>query len=163
MPKTQQKQQTVPAGPLFKRIEAKRGGKAAFAKQLDIDHGRLSNWKKRGIPWAQVTRVAAAIGMAREEYLAEAGLSQKIARQPRGQYTIEASTLLEDFNALPDWLQEHIARKTAELRKMSDSLAPMVRDGMKGPPKDPARYREWERGIEDLMNAQIAKPEKERK
>jgi hypothetical protein len=72
-------------------------------------------------------------------------------RQITAQYTLQAAAMMEDFNALPVWLQEHITRKTAELRKYADSLPAFVREGMKAPPKDQAGYQNWEREIEADM------------
>lgn len=83
--------------------------------------------------------------------------------QPSGQYTIEAAGLLEDFNALPEWLKEHIARKTAELRRYADSLPEIMKEGMKAPPKDPESYRTWERNIEAEMARRGGKAVKEKK
>lgn len=141
----------ISAVPLFTRLG--RGGASAFAKKYRASEQRIANWKRRGIPAAEVGRVAAVLGITYEEYMREAGVEiPSVARQPGGQYTLEGQRLLNDFNALPDWLQEHIARKTAELRAYADSLPAYVRDGMKGPPKDPASYTDWERHIvEDMM------------
>lgn len=147
MPKTDEKQIGIPAAPLLKRIGKSRGATAAFAKKLQIDHGRVSNWKKRGIPWAQLPRVAEALELTPDQYLAEAGLLKPRARQPSMQYTLEGANFLEDFNALPEWLKEHIARKTAELRNYADSLPAYVREGMRGPPQDPQSYAAWEKNI----------------
>lgn len=135
----------ISAAPLFERLG--RGGAAAFAKKINSSEQRVANWKRRGIPAAEVGTVAGALGMTYEEYMRAAGHEVHVARQRPGQYTIEAAKLLEDFNALPDWLQEHVARKAAELRQYADSLPSYVRDGMKGPPKDPESYAAWESEI----------------
>jgi hypothetical protein len=143
-------QKKISSDPLFKRIGKKKGSAALFAAKLTVSEQALSNWKRRGIPRGEVPRVAAALGMSTETYLSEAGVPT-VLRQEGAQYSLESATLLEDFNALPSWLQAHIARKTAELRKYADALPTMVREGMNNPPKDPERYRDWERRIEDDM------------
>lgn len=154
----------ISAEPLFERI-GKRGGTAAFAKKINASEQRIANWKHRGIPAAEVGRVASAIGISYEQYMKEAGQElPPVARQPAAQYTIEAAKLLEDYNALPDWLQEHIARKAAELRNYAESLPAYVRDGMKGPPKDPASYADWERHIvEEMLARRVPAKSKDRK
>lgn len=142
----------IPAAPLFERLGNSRGAAKKLAEKLNVSEQVVANWKRRGsIPWAELHRIAAYLGISPEQYLTEAGLPTHVARQPGAQYTLEAHTLLEDFRALPEWLQEHVARKTAELRRYAESLPPYLRDGMRGPPKDPERYRTWERDMEDDM------------
>lgn len=149
MPKPQRK--IISGAPLFKKLDTDRGGATAFAKRLEVSEQALSNWRRRGIPAVELPRVAAALNITVEKYLLEAGHTVTTLREPGAQYSIEGQQLLEDYLALPDWLQEHVARKTSELRKYADSLPAMVREGMKGPPKEPERYRAWERQVEDDM------------
>ncbi|TAK84330.1 MAG: hypothetical protein EPO20_14675 [Betaproteobacteria bacterium] len=138
------------AEPLFKRI-GKKGGAAGFATKLNVSEQVVSNWKRRGVPALEVPRVAAELGMTTEQYLAEAGYPRvQKAEQPATQYTFEASTLMEDFLALPDGLREYVSRKAAELRAYADALPAFIRDALK-PPTDPERYRAWERDIEADM------------
>lgn len=68
------------------------------------------------------------------------------------QGSLETSKLMEDFEHLPSGLQEHIARKTAELRAYADALPKFIRDGLR-PPSDPESYRAWEREMEADMYA----------
>lgn len=138
----------IPALPLFNRIGRTKGGAAGFAKKIDLSEQRLSNWKRRGIPARELPRVTAALGINVETYLREASQSPDRAGEPGAQYGSESATLIEDFAALPTWLQEHIARKASELRRYAESLPTFVRDGMKPPPKDAEGYRVWEREIE---------------
>lgn len=53
----------VSAEPLFKTFK-ERGDMASFAQRLNISLSRLMNWKKRGIPHAQVVAVAHAMNLA---------------------------------------------------------------------------------------------------
>lgn len=58
---------TITAAPLFSRLKG-RGARAAFAKQLGMSEGRLSNWQTRGIPPAMIPVVSAALQMTIDEY-----------------------------------------------------------------------------------------------
>lgn len=140
------------ARPLFRRI-GQRGG-AAFGRRPGIDASgqQVNNWKRRGVPEAKIGRIASELGITYEQYMQEAGLSTgKKVQQTSSQYTLDRVALINDFEALPTWLQEHIARKAAELRAYAESLPAYVREGMKAPPKDPDAYRAWERNIESDM------------
>lgn len=72
------------------------------------------------------------------------------------QSTIEAGQLIEDYRALPEGLQSHIARKTAELRRYADALPRFIRESLR-PPADPESYRQWEQDIEADMYAKKGK------
>ena len=144
----------ISADPLFTRLRERKGGAAAFARALNVSDQVLSNWKRRGIPAGELYRVAHALGITAEEYLAEAG-KPVAAREVAAQYTIGRTTLLQDFDRLPPWLQEYIVRKTGELRRYVEALPAFVRDGMKGPPSDAEGYRSWERDIMADMEARL--------
>ena len=53
----------VSAAPLFATFK-ERGDMASFANKLNISLSRLMNWKRRGIPHAQVMTVAHAMNLA---------------------------------------------------------------------------------------------------
>jgi hypothetical protein len=145
-------EEKVSAEPLFTRIRGK-GGASAFAEKLNVSEQVVSNWKRRGVPWRKLPKVAAALGISVERYLEEAGYpSVRALTHTPEQHTLEASALMEDFLALPDGLREYVARKAAELRKYADALPKFIRDALM-PPSDPERYRAWERDIEADMLA----------
>lgn len=147
----------IPVAPLLKALADKKIRPAAFAKKIGVSDQVLSNWKKRGaIPESEVRRVAGLIGKTFDQYVREAGRGE-LAEQPPAQYSFERSTLLEDYDHLPTWLQEHIARKVRELRAYAEALPDYVREGMKGPPKDPDAYRAWEKGIENDMDGRLGR------
>lgn len=73
---------------------------------------------------------------------------------PDPQQSIHADALLKDFNALPPGLQEHIARKTAELRRYSDALPEFIKSALR-PPTDKEGYRAWEREMEADMHTKM--------
>jgi hypothetical protein len=59
--------------PVLEYIRAGEGNEADFAKVLDIDHGRFTNWKRRGVPQKMHAVIAAKIGKSTDQYLAEIG------------------------------------------------------------------------------------------
>lgn len=80
--------------------------------------------------------------------------SASAAREPDGQYTIEQSQLLENYQALPDGLKEHLARKAVELRAYVDALPPFLREGLK-PPAEWDAYKQFERELEADMEKRL--------
>lgn len=148
----------ISARPLFAKLDKEKGAAAALAEKLNISHGRLANWRKRGVPAAMLPHVAAYLGLSTDDYLRAAGWPRiGTILEPRGQYTIEGQKFLDDFYALPDGLQEHIAKKTAELRAYADALPPFIRAGLK-PPTDPEAYRAWEKDMELDMGRRLSQP-----
>jgi hypothetical protein len=149
-------QRLIDAKPLFDKLDSEKGAAAKLVIRLGVSHGRLANWRTRGLPAAMLPEVAAYLGMTTDGYLEKIGrVSVRRMLQPPGQYTIEGEQLLADFYALPDGLREHIARKTAELRKYADALPSFLKDALK-PPTDPESYRSWEKDMEDDMRRRVA-------
>lgn len=126
--------------------QQKRGAKAELAKKLKLGSPAvLTNWLSRGIPLHAFPDVCAAIGMSEDRYRAQAGLTPK----GRVQGELDSAELLAHFEALPPGLRAYITRKTRKLHEVWESN-PILRDVFT-PPKDRARYREWEREIEALI------------
>lgn len=125
-----------------------RGGRTQLARKLNISAGRLSNWLRRGIPKGQVYPVAIEMGISYPEYLLQAGALPPNAKPAQG--SLEEIALLADFEQLPDGLKAHVARKTEELRELYESLPSFLQASLKKRP-DPESYKEWEKGIEELM------------
>jgi transcriptional regulator with XRE-family HTH domain len=152
------KRQEISAVPLFSRLKKKLNLKPAeFAKKINESDQAVSNWRHRGIPQAKVYKVAMALGMSYEEYMREAGQPVPVLDQERAQYTIERQALLDDYDHLPPWLQEHIARMARELRAYADALPQFVREGMASPPTDAEAYRQWVRNIEADYQLRLGK------
>lgn len=60
---------TIPIQPLLDRLEERNMRPADFARMLNISDQRLTNWKRRGIPRAELYTVTKAISMTVEEYI----------------------------------------------------------------------------------------------
>lgn len=136
------------AMPLQKRINDGKFTKSQLAAKLDVRPQHVTNWLSRGIPSRRIQDVAALCGLNSDDYLREAGIESKHAA-PK-QQKLDSPALLQDFEVLPDGLRTHILRKTRELRDLYEALPVWLRDKLV-PPKDPERYREWERDIEALV------------
>lgn len=122
------------------------GSRARLAKRLKLkDQAVLTNWLSRGIPLHAFPEVCEAIGMSEDRYRSMAGLPVK----GRVQGDLDAPALMADFDKLPPGLRGYIARKARELREIWEQNP--VLHVVFTPPKDPSRYREWEREIEGLI------------
>lgn len=119
-----------------------------LAAELEVTVQTITNWLSRGVSWKGLPLVAAYCKLSTDEYLYEAGLLTKAPKGRNG--TIAAAALVENFSALPDFLQAYIENKTANLRRAYDGIPAWLRDKL-APPKDPVQYRQWEREIEGLM------------
>lgn len=85
----------IPSGPLFARL-AKPGQAAKFARDIGLSHQRLTNWRRRGVPAAELPSITAALGMTVEQYLTEAGRPPTELRQSSSFYlTDDERELLE--------------------------------------------------------------------
>jgi|CXWL01.1.fsa_nt_gi hypothetical protein len=91
----------ISSEPLFTRIGDSFGAAAKFALGSGISHQRLTNWKRRGIPAAELPAVAAALGISVEQYLKETGqATSHVARQVTGSYlTDDERELLDLYRA----------------------------------------------------------------
>lgn len=63
----------ISSRPLFAHIERSGKKKADFAKQLNTSGQKLNNWVKRGVPAAELPRVAKLLGITVDQYLKQAG------------------------------------------------------------------------------------------
>lgn len=59
---------TLPAGPLFEWFDQDRNNRARL-RAAGYSDGRITNWKSRGIPRAEVGNIAPFMGMTYEEYV----------------------------------------------------------------------------------------------
>ena len=73
-PKPKAHPETVSAKPLFAWFNADKRRRRDFVGQTGYSDGRITNWKSRGIPMAELGKVAGRMGFTYEEYLVEAGV-----------------------------------------------------------------------------------------
>lgn len=138
--------QKISALPLLRRLKDRAVSQTKFANENNYTPADITNWKARGVPLAELPKVAQWCQITVDAYLSEAGLPT--ASRPK---SFEAATLLADYDALPDGLKEIVARKAAELRRFVDSLQPLFRDALDKAPTDPERYQAWEHDIADAI------------
>jgi len=99
MPKA--KPDYVSSRPLFEWFKGDKTRRAGF-RAAGYSDGRMTNWKSRGIPRAEVGPIAARMGLTYEEYLASAGVPVS------GSYGLklvieEGEAITRLRQALPDW------------------------------------------------------------
>lgn len=95
------KHDNVSSAPLFEWFKLDKGRRAAFRRSGYSD-GRITNWKSRGIPRAEIGPIAAHMGLTYEEYLAAAGAPVEGSYGLRLQLE-EAEAVKRLRGALPDW------------------------------------------------------------
>ena len=66
---------TITARPLFLWFSDNKERRRKMV-EAGFSHGRISNWKRRGIPRAEIGQIAAFMGLAYEDYLERAGIDQ---------------------------------------------------------------------------------------
>lgn len=140
----------ISVAPLIQWIaHVRKTSEAAWCKSMSMDQARLTNWKKRGIPFKQLPKIAAEMGIDTDEYLSRAG---RLPEKATKQRSLDGPAVSMDFDALPVGLQAHVAKTVAELRRLYESFPPASRALIFTPPKDLERYAEWERSIEALFH-----------
>lgn len=96
---------TVSAGPLFEWFERDKHNRARL-REANYSDGRITNWKSRGIPRAEVGNIAQFLGMTYEEYVHAAEAWQLRAKKLRRVAVLAAFWLLTGlsgaFNITPD-------------------------------------------------------------
>lgn len=95
------KPETAPASPLFKWFAGKPGRRSEFRLRTGYSDGRITNWNRRGVPLAELGRIAGEMGLTYEEYLAEAGVPSKRADGPVSQNIEEERAIRRLRKALP--------------------------------------------------------------
>src|SRR5688572_2391102 len=79
--------------------------------------GRITNWRKRGIPRAEVPAIAALMGLTFEQYVGETG--GQVARQPAAHYGLSEAALevARKFDELSQECQRHVRQQVELLRR----------------------------------------------
>lgn len=138
----------IPAAPMASRIKD-RGQKSALASKISESPQTITNWIKRGtIPARKLRKICRALGIQVSTYRREAGLP---VDEGAIQGKLDTAPLVRDFEALPPALRDFVATQAHDLRQMVESIRPDLRPLISAPPKDRARYKEWEDGIKALV------------
>ena len=148
---TKRTAQKVSAQPFLRRLKERGVNQSRFAIEHGYTPADITNWKARGVPRAELPKLARWCGLSVDSYLIEAGAPQPAAQSR----PLEVAALLADYEALPDFLKGVIARKTAALRRYVDSADPLTRKLLDSTPDDPARHRQWEQEIEAAMHVRL--------
>lgn len=122
MAKQKASPETVSHRPLFEWFEADKKNRARL-REAGYTDGRLTNWKKRGIPRAEVAAIAAPMGLSYEQYLMKAGEPVAL-REPSAEYrgvSDEALEVARGYDQLSADCQEHVRRQIELLRGADDS------------------------------------------
>lgn len=109
---------TVPSKHLFDWFDANSANRAKLRNE-GYSEGRISNWKTRGIPRAEVPAIAALMGLTFEQYVGETG-AQTTAREPAAQYSALSQAALEvarKFDELSQECQQHVRQQVELLRR----------------------------------------------
>lgn len=146
----------VPAAALISWLKDRPGGASAWRREHDITAATLSNWKARGIPMANLPRVAHSMGITVDQYLRAAGHK---TTDKRVDSAAQLESFIAEYLSLPPGLQEYVRRKTSSLRLYTKALPPFLSSALH-PPPDQARYEQWERDIaEDMAKRLVERKE----
>lgn len=86
--------------PLLRRINDGRFTKAEAARSLGVLPQHITNWLARGIPAAQLHRVAALCKLTTDQYRAEAGLPvNEMAQRQTAGLTPDETRILDAYRA----------------------------------------------------------------
>ena len=92
---------TVSAGPLYEWFERDRNNRARL-RAAGYTDGRITNWKSRGLPRAEVGNIAQFMGMTYEEYVHAAEAWQLRAKKLRRVAVLAAFWLLAGLSGAFD-------------------------------------------------------------
>jgi hypothetical protein len=121
---------TVSADPLFGWFKKSRQNRAKL-RAVGYSDGRITNWKDRGIPRAQVGDVARHMGLTFEQYLAEAGEDGNLVQEPPAAYGLlspEALSIARAFDEIEPQAREFI-REQVFIYTVIDKSFPWLRRG----------------------------------
>lgn len=123
--------QPVSAKPLFEWFDNDKANRGKL-RAAGLSDGQITNWNKRGIPRAQLDRIAPLMGMTTEQYLVAAGEAQPNAvRQPAASYagiSDEALAIARAFDQLQPQAREFI-REQVFVYTVIDKAFPWLRRG----------------------------------
>lgn len=100
-PRQKAKPDTAPARPLFDWFAEQKERRRKFVGKMGYSDGRITNWKKRGIPLAELGRIAHAMGITYDEYMAFAGVAMPKIDGPVSPNIEEAHAIRRLRQAIP--------------------------------------------------------------
>lgn len=121
---------TVSAAPLFDWFKAEKSHRGRL-RAAGYTDGRITNWKKRGIPRAEVPAVAGHMGLTFEQYLVKAGEQVHQLEQPASRYGTLSEDALEIARAF-DKMQPQTRERVREhvfIYSVIDRSFPWLRSG----------------------------------
>jgi hypothetical protein len=147
------KPETVSARPLFDWFKADKGNRAKL-RSVGYTDGRITNWKARGLPRAEVGGVALIMGITFEQYLVRAGeIAPNAAHQPAAIYrglSEEALQIARAFDRMTPQTKDRV-REHVFLQAVIDVSFPWLRSGK----PVSANYEEFEQWHRDNAQAQL--------
>lgn len=97
------KSETVSSKPLFAWFKLDRANRVKLKKAGYTD-GRITNWKSRGIPRAEVPAVASLMGLSYEGYMQATGAAPMLQASHGLKLDIEEAESVKRLrDALPEW------------------------------------------------------------
>lgn len=147
---------TVSSKPLFTWFASDAGNRAKM-RSMGYSDGRITNWKNRGLPRAEVADVAKIMGTTHDHYLSMAEVAQQQPKKSsmgvveRIGVTPEALEIARAFDRMQPQTQER-ARELVFLLSIIDRSFPWLRTGK--PVSE--QYGKFEKWHEENMATQLA-------
>lgn len=154
-----QDEKTIPAAPLFRHINERGLTQSEFAEAIRESPQTITNWKRRGIPRGALLRVAKAMGVSVEQFVAQATPATTKSLAVRMRKTVDRLTqpvsvpileiegsggpgrvvpthepIIGGLTLSQDWVRGHLPSVTgmsnlAVISVMGDSMTPTLADG----------------------------------
>lgn len=142
---------TVSSSPLFEWFKLDKGNRAKL-RAAGFTDGRITNWKARGIPRAEVGAVAQVMTLNYDEYLVAAG--EKVKARPKigpADLSEDALEIARAFDHMEPQTQER-ARELVFMLSVIDKSFPWLRTGR----PVAHSYGTFEKWHEENMRTQLA-------
>lgn len=123
------KPDTISSAPLFRWFDADKSRRRTF-REAGYSDGRITNWKKRGIPRAELGPVAAHMGLTYEEYAAAAGMPVSSSSHGLRLQIEEAEAVKRLRHAHPDWRRYVLGLAMVDNRQTQEVLLTTMRQAV---------------------------------
>lgn len=146
---------SVSSKPLFDWLDGKPENRAKLKAEGGYSDGRITNWKPRGLPRAEVAKVAKIMGTNHDHYMSLAEAIEQPAKPAvvvdRIGVSPEALEIARAFDRMQPQTQERV-RELVFVSSIIDRSFPWLRTGK--PVSD--NYGKFEKWHQDNMAAQLA-------